>query len=128
MKLQNDNSKKIIDREKARELAIKAYKSLDSKKLEDIVLLDLDGVSSLSDYFIIATASSSPQMKAGSDSVYKDLKEDGVTPYTSNENASDSLWHITDYGFLVIHIFTQEGREYYDLDKLWYEAKKIDIN
>lgn len=129
MKFNDSNkTKKMIDREMAKNLTLKAAKALDDKKLEDIVILDLDGVTTLSDFFIIATASSSPQMKAGSDAVYKELKEEGVTPYAENDNNSDSLWYLTDYGFLVIHLFTQEGREYYDLDKLWHEAKKIEMN
>lgn len=129
MKFNDSNkTKKMIDREMAKSLTLKAAKALDDKKLEDIVILDLDGVTTLSDFFIIATASSAPQMKAGSDTVYKELKEEGVTPYAENDNNSDSLWYLTDYGFLVIHLFTQEGREYYDLDKLWHEAKKIEMN
>ena len=120
--------KKFIDKEKAKELTLKAAKALDDKKLENIVILDLDGVTTLSDYFILATASSSPQMKAGSNAVYKELKEYGVVPYAENDNDPESLWYLTDYGFLVVHIFTEEGREYYDLDKLWHEAKKIDMN
>lgn len=129
MKFNDSNkTKKMIDREMAKSLTLKAAKALDDKKLEDIVILDLDGVTTLSDFFIIATASSAPQMKAGSDVVYKELKEEGVTPYAENDNNSDSLWYLTDYGFLVIHLFTQEGREYYDLDKLWHEAKKIEMN
>ena len=124
----NTKKRKFIDREKAKELTLKAAKALDDKKLENIVILDLDGVTTLSDYFILATASSSPQMKAGSNAVYKELKEDGVVPYAENDNDPESLWYLTDYGFLVIHIFTEEGREYYDLDKLWHEAKKIDMN
>lgn len=124
----NTKKKKFIDREKAKELTLKAAKALDDKKLENIVILDLDGVTTLSDYFILATASSSPQMKAGSNAVYKELKEDGVVPYAENDNDPESLWYLTDYGFLVVHIFTEEGREYYDLDKLWHEAKKIDMN
>ena len=75
MKLQDNkitkNKKKIIDREKAKELTLKAAKILDDKKLEDIKVLDLDGITSLSDFFILATANSSPQMKAGADAVYK---------------------------------------------------------
>lgn len=118
---------KFIDKEKALELTKLAFKSLDDKKLEDIVVLDLDGVSSVSDYFIIATASSSPQMKAGCDSIYKEFKKEGILPYAENDNGAESVWYLMDYGFLVVHIFTQEGREYYDLDKLWYEAKKIEI-
>lgn len=124
----NTKKRKFIDREKAKELTLKAAKALDDKKLENIIILDLDGVTTLSDYFILATASSSPQMKAGSNAVYKELKEDGVVPYAENDNDPESLWYLTDYGFLVVHIFTEEGREYYDLDKLWHEAKKIDMN
>lgn len=120
--------KKFIDREKAKEITLKAAKILDDKKLEEIKVLDLDNITSLSDFFILATASSSPQMKAGADAVYKELKEEGILPYSENENTSESLWHLSDYGFLVIHIFTKEGREYYDLDKLWLEAKEIEFN
>ncbi|WP_295156708.1 ribosome silencing factor [uncultured Brachyspira sp.] len=120
--------KKIIDKDRAKELTLKAAKSLYDKKLEDIVILDLEEVTTLSDFFILATASSSPQMKAGSDAVYKDLKEEGVLPYAENDNSSESVWYLSDYGFLVVHIFTEEGREYYNLDKLWYEAKKIDMS
>ncbi|KLI39635.1 ribosome-associated protein IOJAP [Brachyspira hyodysenteriae] len=119
--------KKIIDREKAKELTFKAAKALYDKKLEDIVILDLEEVTTLSDFFILATASSSPQMKAGSDAVYKDLKDEGVLPYAENDNDPESVWYLSDYGFLVVHIFTEEGREYYNLDKLWHEAKKIDM-
>ena len=49
-------------------------------------------------------------------------------PYSENDNTPESLWHLSDYGFMVIHIFTKEGREYYDLDKLWNEAKEIKFN
>lgn len=119
--------KKFIDREKAKEITLKAAKILDDKKLEEIKILDLEDITSLSDFFILATASSSPQMKAGADAIYKELKEEGILPYSENENTSESLWHLSDYGFLVIHIFTKEGREYYDLDKLWLEAKEIEF-
>lgn len=121
-------NKKFIDKEKAKELTLKAAKILDDKKLEEIKILDLEDITSLSDFFILATASSSPQMKAGADAVYKELKKEGILPYSENENTSESLWHLSDYGFLVIHIFTKEGREYYDLDKLWLEAKEIEFN
>mgnify|MGYP002522127634 FL=1 len=120
--------KKFIDKEKAKEITLKAAKILNDKKLEEIKILDLEDITSLSDFFILATASSSPQMKAGADAIYKELKEEGILPYSENENTSESLWHLSDYGFLVIHIFTKEGREYYDLDKLWLEAKEIEFN
>lgn len=124
----NKKTKKIIDKNKAKELTLKAAKILDDKKLEDIKILDLENITSLSDFFILATASSSPQMKAGSDAVYKELKAEGILPYSENDNTPESLWHLSDYGFLVIHIFTKEGREYYGLDKLWLEANEIEFN
>lgn len=124
----NKKTKKIIDKNKAKELTLKAAKILDDKKLEDIKILDLENITSLSDFFILATASSSPQMKAGSDAVYKELKSEGILPYSENDNTPESLWHLSDYGFLVIHIFTKEGREYYDLDKLWLEANEIEFD
>ena len=120
--------KKYIDKFRAKELTIKAAKALENKKLENIVILDLECVTSLSDYFILATASSSPQMKAASNAVYKDLKEEGIFPYAKNDNDPGSFWHLSDYGFLVVHIFTEEGREYYNLDKLWHEAKIVEID
>ncbi|WP_432632972.1 ribosome silencing factor [Brachyspira sp.] len=130
--VKNRTNKKVnkifIDKEKAKELTLKAAKILDDKKLEEIKILDLEDITSLSDFFILATASSSPQMKAGADAVYKELKKEGILPYSENENTSESLWHLSDYGFLVIHIFTKEGREYYDLDKLWLEAKEIEFD
>lgn len=124
----NRKTKKIIDKNKAKELTLKAAKILDDKKLEDIKILDLENITSLSDFFILATASSSPQMKADSDAVYKELKAEGILPYSENDNTPESLWYLSDYGFLVIHIFTKEGREYYDLDKLWLEANEIEFN
>lgn len=120
-----DKNVKLIDKKMAKSITKKAAKALDDKKLEDIVILELDETSAIADYFIIATASSSPQMKAGMDGVYKALKEENIFPYIENNNDPESIWYLTDYGFLIIHLFTKEGREYYDLDKLWHEAKKI---
>lgn len=106
-------------------LAKIACKVLEDKKVEDIVLLELDKGLGLADYFIIATASSAPQMSASLDSVYREFKNEGFTPYSDNQNSASSVWFLLDYGFLVIHLFTKEGREYYELDKLWSDSKKI---
>ena len=116
------NDKNILD------LCKGATKTIDDKKLENIVLLNLKEKSSIADFFIIATASSGPQMRAGIDYVYRYFKDNGITPYGNNDNkSSDSLWALIDYGFLVVHIFTEEGREYYNLDELFSDAEKIDF-
>jgi len=116
------NDKNVLD------LCKGATKTIDDKKLENIVLLNLGEKSSIADFFIIATASSNPQMNAGIDSVYKYLKDNGIAPYGENKNrSSDSLWALIDYGFLVVHIFTEEGREYYNLDELFSDAEKVNF-
>lgn len=120
---------KLKDKNDVQNLAINAAKSLDDKKLENIVLLALDESCSLADYFIIATASSSPQMNAGIGTVYRFMKDEGYLPYGENNNiSSESVWALVDYGFLVVHIFTEEGRAYYDLDNLWSDSTKLQIN
>ena len=112
MKLQDNkitkNKKKIIDREKAKELTLKAAKILDDKKLEDIKVLDLDGITSLSDFFILATANSSPQMKAGADAVYKEFKKE----FDSLSNLAKELFN---YAYSV---------NWYKLEEA--QSKKID--
>lgn len=117
-----------LDDKNVLDLCKAAAKTIDDKKLENIVLLNLGEKSSIADFFIIATGSSNPQMKAGIDAVYRYLKDNGITPYGENQNkSSDSLWALIDYGFLVVHIFTEEGREYYNLDELFSDAEKIDF-
>lgn len=115
-----------LDDKKIQELCTEAAKAIDDKKLENIVLLKLVEKSAIADFFIIATASSNPQMQAAIGTVYKCLKNHKITPYGENSNkSSDSLWALIDYGFLVVHIFTEEGREYYSLDELFYDAEKV---
>lgn len=125
MRLQD---RKLQDKKEAKKMAILAARVIEDKKLEDIVVLELSEDIGLSDYFIIATASSSPQMKAGIDAVYKAFKDEHIHPYGNSENSMDSLWSLIDYGFLVVHIFTKEGREFYELDKLWHECKRVSFH
>lgn len=117
---------KLLDKKEVTKIAKKAARILDDKKLENIVLLDM-GDEGVADYFIIATANSNTQASAAQVTLYKEFKKEKITPYAENKNAPDGLWTLIDYGFLVVHIFTPEGREYYELDKLWHEAKKVRI-
>ncbi len=119
---------KLNDRNEIKTLCSEALVELDKKKLESLVLLDLGEGFSLADYFIIATANSTPQLSAGISAIYRFMKNKGFLPIAESNNSSkDELWALIDYGFLVVHIFTEEGREFYDLDGLYSDAIKVDV-
>ena len=94
---------------------------LHDRKAQDILALDLDGLTGITDFFIICTVTSSVQTKA----LVRDL-EDFMKKYDikalSRDTGIDSPWVLLDYNFFIIHIFLQEGRDYYRLEKLWSDA------
>ncbi len=100
-------------------------KIADSKKGEDIKILDLRGLTSITDYFIIISATSVPHLQALAREIsFKLKKEKNLLPlFPYNEN--DDRWILMDYGDFIIHIFIPEAREYYNLENLWYEAKEV---
>lgn len=99
--------------------------TLDDKRAEDIVALDLRGVSSIADEFLIATISNPRQASAIVDTCEKERKARGLS-CLGIEGAGGSSWVVLDYGDLVVHMFTAEAREYYGLEYLWSDAKRID--
>lgn len=109
------------------ELAKEAVKIIDSKKGAKINLIKVDSVSVLTDYFVIATGRSSTQVKALADEVEFQLKEKGETASHIEGHRSDS-WILIDYVDVIVHIFSDEAREYYDLDRMWADGEVIDIS
>ena len=108
-----------------KEIAILAARYADDKKAENIKLLDLQGLSSLCDYIIIATVTSKPHLEAVEDEISTQLKKIGV--YKSNRDGGESMiWRVSDYGSFLVHIMTQEARDFYALDKIFSFAKEID--
>lgn len=107
------------------ELAKQAAKLLDSKKAERINVIKIDDISSLADYFLIATGISSTHVRALADEVEEQLKQKGAAPARIEGYRSNS-WILLDYSGVVIHIFTQEARDFYDLDRLWADGEKVD--
>ena len=106
------------------ELARQAAKLLDDKKAENISVIKIDGISSLADYFVIATGRGSTHVRSLSDELEEKLKEQGATPARIEGYRSDS-WILLDYANVVVHIFTQEARDFYDLDRLWTDGTKV---
>lgn len=100
-----------------------AHEAVQFKAL-DLVLLDVTGVSSFADFFIICSGKSSRQVQGIADNIERSLKEQGVRPL-GVEGRRDGQWILMDYGEVVIHIFYEPVRNFYDLESLWSEAKKV---
>ncbi len=109
------------------EIAEEAVKALDSKKAQDILVLETHDVTVLADYFIICTASSSTQIKTLSDEVDKVLSEKGE-PALRTEGYRAGGWVLVDFGCVVIHIFLDDARKFYNLEHLWADAPRMDIS
>lgn len=108
----------------ALELAKKAAKTLDDKKGNHINLVKIEEISSLADYFVIASGNSNTHVRALADEVEEQLKKEGVAPARVEGYRSDS-WVLLDYSSVVVHVFTPDAREFYDLDRLWADGEKI---
>ena len=102
-----------------------AAAAADDKKAHDLVALDISGIASFADYFLLCTGDSSRQMQAIADEVEKRLKANGLRP-SHVEGYQNSEWILMDYIDLVIHIFSKTARAYYDLERLWRDGKKLD--
>ena len=97
---------------------------LDDKKGEDIVALNIEEISSIADYFIIVSSSSERGVKSLADNLITDIKKK-FQLNLKTEGANDKRWIIIDSGDVLIHIFHSETRAIYDLESLWYDAKKV---
>lgn len=116
----------MVERVEAKELMEQAVRSLDSHKAEDIRVIGVTELTSLADYFVIASGSSSTQVKALSDYVEKELMEKGEAPKRT-EGYAASNWILMDYGTVVVHIFQKETRTFYDLERLWKDGRQMDM-
>ncbi len=105
-------------------LAQKTIEAASDKQASDIVLLDARNVCSFADYFVICSGESARQLQSIHDEIEHALKEEGVRP-VHFEGTTDSGWMLLDYGDVIVHIFAPEEREFYQLDKLWEEAKPV---
>lgn len=95
------------------------------KKAENLVLLDLRGVSGFTDFFLICSGTSEPQLKAISSSIRESLREKFGRRPLAEDGYPASQWVVLDYGDVICHLFHGEKREFYDLENLWSDAKRI---
>ena len=111
----------------AKEVALTVTKALDEKKGIDIKLLKIDKVSSLADYFLICTGTSNTHVKTLCDYAEYTMEQLGE-PMLGREGHRGNSWELIDYGSIVVHVFTQEAREFYSLERLWADAEQVDIS
>ena len=111
----------------AKEVAARAAKALDAKMGEDIRLIGITDISTLADYFLICTATSSTHVKTLCDAVEETMDAAGE-PMLSREGHRGGTWVLLDFGCLVVHVFTNETREFYNLERLWNDAKQIPLD
>ena len=109
-----------------KEIAYEVTKALDAKKGQNIKLLKIDRVSSLADYFLICTGTSGTHVKTLCDYAEYTLEQLGEQ-MLSREGHRGNSWELLDYGSIVVHVFTEEARKFYDLERLWADAELVDI-
>lgn len=103
-----------------------AVRAAQEKKAQDIRVLDLTGISSFTDFFVICTGTSAKQNQAISDEVALQMKKHGERPL-SVEGYKPGDWILTDFGDMIVHAQTAKARAYYDLERLWREGKPLEI-
>ena len=111
----------------AKKVAYEVTKALDDKKGMNIKLLKIDKVSSLADYFLICTGTSNTHVRTLCDYAEYTLEQLGE-PMLGREGHRGNAWELLDYGSIVVHVFTQEAREFYSLERLWADAEEINIS
>ena len=104
-----------------------AVKALDDKKGKDIKVLHTADQTTLADYFIICDGSSNTQVRALAEAAEEALSKAGEEPHHI-EGHRGGQWTLLDYSAVVIHVFTEEGRAFYDLERLWSDAKPVDVS
>ena len=104
-----------------------AVRAAESKKATDIRVLDLTGITSFADYFVICTGANQRQIQAISDEVHLQLKRQAGELPISVEGYEQAEWVLADYGDLLVHIFSPKSRDYYNLERLWRSARTVEI-
>lgn len=102
-----------------------AVKALEDKKGEDIRVIDIQNVSILADYFIIASGSNASQVQAMADSVEEELYK-ACHECRQVEGYNTANWILMDYNDIIVHVFSREDRLFYDLERIWRDGKQIE--
>ena len=113
------------DHERAAEMAGIAIRAMEDKKAEDVRVLDISEVSVLADFFIIASGKNRNQIQAMKENVEEQMEKNGF--FVKHVEGYDSAhWILMDYGDVILHIFDEESRMFYDLERIWRDGKPVE--
>lgn len=115
-----------LSREKNFEGVKAAYNALEDKQAQDIVVLKIGELTTIADYFIIASAKNPNQLRAMADSVEEAMHKEGFSRLGA-EGSGGTSWILLDYNDIVIHLFDKENRSFYDLERIWADAERIEL-
>ena len=104
-----------------------AVHTLDEHKATDIKVLGVGSITSIADYFVIASGNSSTQVRSLADYVEETLAKEDIRPLR-NEGYNSGDWIMLDYGDVLVHVFRRETRDFYDLERLWVDATDVDVD
>ncbi|MFZ3170543.1 MAG: ribosome silencing factor [Carboxydocellales bacterium] len=108
------------------DLAAQIVNAAEDKKAHDVKTLHLHELTIMTDYFVICSGNSTTQVKAIADNIEEQLKEQGVNPLR-REGLREGHWILLDYGCVVVHVFLEEERSYYNLERLWGDAEVVKV-
>lgn len=114
------------DRDEMRELLVAAAKAASDKKGDDTVILEVGAVLAITDAFVITSGTNSRQVRTIAEEVEKRVDEAGGAKPLRIEGLDDARWVLIDYGDFVVHVFLDEVRRYYDLERLWSDAPRVE--
>ena len=112
-------------RNRSLDLAVVAARAASGKKAEDVLVLEVGEVLAITEAFVIASAGNDRLVRTIADEVERGVKEAGGAAPLRIEGKSDARWVLLDYGDFVVHVFLDEVRRYYDLERLWSDAPKV---
>ena len=116
-----------FNHENIKEMTLDIAGFIDDKKGQDIKVLDVRHLSSIADYFVIATGTSNTHVNAIAEGGVDEMREKGVLP-DHKEGKRGGNWILLDYLDVIVHVFTRAEREFYDLERVWSDAKKLELN
>ena len=111
----------------AKEMALLAARALADKKAKEVQALEIGDLTTLAEYFVIATGSSNTQINALVDNVEKVMAEEANEQALHREGYRGGTWVLLDYGCIAVHVFSAEAREFYGLERLWRDGKPLDL-
>ncbi len=117
---------KILDTETAKKFAIMAAQSLSDDKCEDVVVIDVTGISPVTGFIVIGSGTSARQMRSALETLEDVAQECGTSVYKSSTD-DDAIWLLADFVDVVVHLFEPNARAHYDLEELWFEGERVEV-